>query len=126
CKERVSMKQYILATLVVAAASPTLQAKSDQALMAEAQKNVVSIAQAHKMKDETGVTVVGQIVKQRSTDSDEFELKDRSGSILIDVDDDDWKVLKLKAGDRVKVWGEVDTHRYNPTDIDVIKIERVK
>ncbi|MCO8046490.1 NirD/YgiW/YdeI family stress tolerance protein [Acinetobacter bohemicus] len=120
------MKQYILATLVVAAASPTLQAKSDQALMAEAQKNVVSIAQVHKMKDETGVTVVGQIIKQRSTDSDEFELKDRSGSIMIDVDDDDWKVLKLKAGDRVKVWGEVDTHRYKPTDIDVIKIERVK
>lgn len=120
------MKKYILATLVLAAVSPALWAKSDQAVLAEAKKNVVSIAQAHKMKDETGVTLTGQIVKQRAAQSDEFELKDKTGSIMIDVDDDHWKRLKLKAGDRVKVWGEVDTHRNKPTDIEVIQIEHLK
>ena len=120
------MKKYILATLVRAAASPALWAKSDQAILEEAKQNVVSIAQAHKMKDETGVTLRGQIVKQRAAQSDEFELRDKTGSIMIDVDDDHWKRLKLKAGDRVEVWGEVDTHRNKPTDIEVIQIERVK
>ena len=33
---------------------------------------------------------------------------------------------KLKAGDKVRVVGEVDTHRVKPTDIEVFKIERVK
>ena len=50
----------------------------------------------------------------------------RDDCIMIDVDDDHWKRLKLKAGDRVKVWGEVDTHRNKPTDIEVIQIEHLK
>ena len=57
---------------------------------------------------------------------DDFELKDSTGTIILDVDDDLWRPLKLKAGDRVHVVGEVDTHRVKPTDIDVIHIERVK
>jgi uncharacterized protein (TIGR00156 family) len=101
-------------------------AKSDQAILAEAKANVVTIAQAHKLKDETGVTLNAHVVRQLSKDSDEFEIKDKTGSIVIDVDDDDWKRLQLKAGDKVRVIGEVDTHRSKPTDIDVIQIQRVK
>lgn len=52
---------------------------------------MVTIAQAHKLKDETGVTLNAHVVRQLSKDSDEFEIKDKTGSIVIDVDDDDWK-----------------------------------
>ena len=47
------------------------------------------------------------------------------GVILLDIDDDLWKASHIKAGDKVQVVGEVDTHRYKPTDIEVVKIEKV-
>ncbi|MQW92602.1 NirD/YgiW/YdeI family stress tolerance protein [Acinetobacter wanghuae] len=122
------MSKTLWASVALSAAmlTPTAWAKTDSAVLKEAKANVVTIAQAKKLKDETGVTLVGQIVRQATADSDDFELKDKTGSIIIDVDDDLWKPLALKAGDKVRVLGEVDTHRAKPTDIDVIHIERVK
>ncbi|WP_180145798.1 NirD/YgiW/YdeI family stress tolerance protein [Acinetobacter sp. YH12052] len=99
-------------------------AKSDTALLKEAEKNVVTIAQAKKLSDESGVTLKGKITKHIA--GDDFELSDSTGAINIDVDDDLWKPLKLKVGDQVHVVGEVDTHRIKSTDIDVIHIERTK
>lgn len=99
-------------------------AKSDAALLKEAEKNVVTIAQAKKLSDETGVTLKGVISKHIS--GDDFELKDITGTMIIDVDDDLWKPMQLKVGDKVRVVGEVDTHRVKPTDIDVIHIEKIQ
>ena len=59
------MQKQILAVLMTGlVVSGGAWAKSDQALLAEAQKNKVSIAQAQKMPDETGVTLTGKIVRQ--------------------------------------------------------------
>ena len=112
-------------TMVLALGTTSIAfAKSDQALMKEAAKNQVTIAKAKTLKDETGVTLKGTIVRQVM--GDEFELKDATGMISIDVDDEMWQPMQLKAGDRVKVMGEVDTHRSKATAIEVIKIERMK
>ncbi|WP_416718921.1 NirD/YgiW/YdeI family stress tolerance protein [Acinetobacter sp. 199] len=98
----------------------------DQEILNEAKRNVVTVAQAQQLSDETGVILHGQIVRQLATQSDEFEFKDKTGSIIIEVDDDQWKALRLKAGDQVRILGEVDTYSDEPTAIDVIQIERVK
>lgn len=99
-------------------------AKSDAVLLKEAEKNIVTIAQAKKLSDETGVTLKGVISKHIS--GDDFELKDTTGTMVIDVDDDLWKPMQLKVGDKVRVVGAVDTHRVKPTDIDVIHIEKIQ
>lgn len=117
---------WVSVVLSTAILTPTVWAKSDSAVLKEAKANVVTVAQAKKLKDETGVTLTGQIVRQLGADSDDFELKDKTGSIVIDVDNDLWKPLALKAGDKVRVLGEVDTHREKPTDIDVIQIQRIR
>ena len=103
--------------------SPLAFAKSDQMLLQEAAKNQVSVAKAKTLKDETGVTLKGTIVKHIA--GDDFEFKDATGTIILDVDDDLWKPMQLKAGDKVKVMGEVDRHRSKPTDIEVIRLERL-
>lgn len=120
------MKTILLATITgfFLLGGNAVYAKPDAALLKEAEKNVVTIAQAKKLADETGVTLKGTIVKHIS--GDDFELKDSTGTIVLDVDDDQWKPMKLKAGDKVRVVGEIDTHRIKPTDVDVIHIERVK
>ncbi|USA52784.1 NirD/YgiW/YdeI family stress tolerance protein [Acinetobacter sp. C32I] len=96
--------------------------KDDHVLLQQAAKNVVTVSQVAKLADETGVTLTGQISKHLQ--SDHYEFKDSSGSISVEIDDDIWRQAGLKVGDHVRLVGEVDTHRYKPTDIEVIKIEK--
>lgn len=96
--------------------------KDDHVLVQEATKNVVTVSQVAKLADETGVTLTGQISKHLK--SDHYEFKDSSGTISVEIDDDIWRQAGLKVGDHVRLVGEVDTHRYKPTDIEVIKIEK--
>ena len=100
----------------------TWAGKDDHVIVQEAAKNNVSVAQATKLADGTGVTLTGQITKHLR--SDHYEFKDRSGTIGIEIDDDIWRKAGLKVGDHVRLVGEVDTHRHKPTDIEVIKIEK--
>lgn len=97
--------------------------KSDQMIVNEAAQNTVTVAEAKQLADETAVTLSGVIVKRIR--GDHFQLKDGSGSIDIDVDDDFWKPMGLKAGDQVKVMGEVDTQSGQSANIDVVKIEKL-
>ncbi|PTV46877.1 NirD/YgiW/YdeI family stress tolerance protein [Acinetobacter pittii] len=120
------MKKILLTALAGFAllGSSAVMAKPDAALLKEATKNVVTVAKVKNLADESRVTLTGTIVKHIG--GDHFELKDATGSIVIDIDDDLWKPLELKAGDKVRILGEVDKHRVKPTDIEVFQIERVK
>ena len=52
--------------------------------------------------------------------------KHDSGSIKIQIDDDDWNGLTVGPDDKVEIQGEVDTHMVKPTDIEVDIIRLVK
>lgn len=93
---------------------------NDQKLINAAIKNKVTVAQAIKAKDETAVTLTGKIT--RHIKSDYYEFKDSTGTINVEIDDLATP-SQLKPGTKVCIMGEVDTHRYKPTDIDVAKIE---
>jgi len=67
----------------------------------------VTVAQALKMKDDTMVTLKGTITKQ--TAHEEYEFKDSTGTIAIEIDDDDWWGLTVNPTDVVTIYGEVDT-----------------
>ncbi|ENW21425.1 NirD/YgiW/YdeI family stress tolerance protein [Acinetobacter haemolyticus] len=108
--------------LILSLTSQTWAGKDDHVLIQEAAQNIVTVSQVAQLSDETGVTLTGQITKHLH--SDHYEFKDRTGTISIEVDDDIWRKAGLKVGDHVRLVGEVDTHRYKPTDIEVIKIEK--
>jgi len=120
------MKKIFLATFAGLAllGSNAVLAKPDAILIKEATKNVVTVSKAKTLADESGVNLTGNNLKHNA--GDPFEVKDANGSNVIDNDDDLWKPLQLKAGDKVRIVGEVDTHRVKPTDIEVFKIERIK
>ena len=67
--------------------------------------------------------LAGQITKH--VKSDHYQLKDKSGTIGVEIDDDIWQRAGLKVGDHVRVVGEVDTHRYKPTDVEAITVEKL-
>lgn len=121
------MRKLIFSTSVVATvvlSSSAFAGKDDHLIVQEAAKNVVNVQQIAKLKDETGVTLTGQITKHIK--SDHYEFKDTTGVIRLEIDDDLWRAAGLKVGDHVRAVGEVDTHRYKPTDIEVVKIEKIQ
>lgn len=120
------MKKLIFRVSVLTAvvlSSNAFAGKDDHVIIQEAAKNIATVQQVAKMKDETGVTLTGQITKHIK--SDHYEFKDNSGTISLEIDDDIWRTADLKVGDHVRLVGEVDTHRYKPTDIEVVKIEKI-
>lgn len=120
------MKKILLTTITsfVLLGGSAAFARTDPAILNQAAKNVVTVSKAKTLADETGVTLTGTIVKHIA--GGHYEFKDKTGSIVIEVDDDLAKGWQLKAGDKVRIVGEVDTHRMKPTDIEVLQIERVK
>lgn len=119
------MKKNIILALTAAAVLSinTAWAKDDAALLKEAAQKPVTVAEIKTLKDETAVSLKGTLVKHLN--QDHYEFSDGTGLILLDIDDDLWKSSSIQAGDEVHVLGEVDTHRYKPTDIEVLKIEKL-
>ena len=101
----------------------TWAGQDDHVVLAQAAHNKVSVAEAKKLPDATAVTLTGTVLKHLN--QEHYEFSDGTGLILLEIDDDLWKPAGLKLGDRVNVVGEVDTHRYKPTDIEVVKIEKI-
>ena len=118
-------KTPIIVTAILMALTANVWAgSSDRKVIDQAAKNSVTVAQATTLADETAVNLTGTII--RHIQEDHFELKDATGSIHVEVDDKLASISQLKAGTKVKVYGEVDTHREKATDIEVYKIEILK
>lgn len=123
-KEKMKKSRLFLSIVLLGLTANVWAGKSDQAIITEATKNKTTVAEAIKAADATAVNVTGTIV--RHVKDDHFELKDHTGSIQVEIDHDLATVAQLKSGTEVKIYGEVDTHRIKPTDIEVVKIEILK
>ena len=53
-------------------------------------------------------------------------MKAATGTIRVEIDDEDWQGLTVTPKDKVEIKGEVDTHLMKPADIDVDSITLVK
>ena len=81
----------------------------------------VSVAEALKMPDDAWVSLTGKIDRQLG--DEKYQFSDASGSITVEIDDEDWRGLSVGPNDTVLIRGEVDrelTHR----KIDVKYIEK--
>ena len=104
-------KTPIIVTAILMALTANVWAgSSDQKVIDQAAKNSVTVAQATNLADETAVNLTGTIIRH----------------IQEEVDDKLASINQLRAGTKVKVYGEVDTHREKATDIEVYKIEILK
>lgn len=117
-------KSPFITSIILSLMMASAFAKDDQLIVAEAEKNIFTIAQAAKAADETGVTVTGII--SRHLQGEDYELKDATGTIKMEVDSDLATAQQLAVGTKVTVVAEVDTHRIKPTDLDVVYIQILK
>lgn len=99
-------------------------------LGAEAQKGgfkgpmsgITTVAEALKAKDDALVHLKGHITKQ--VKHEKYEFKDNTGSVVIEIDDDDWHGLEVTPNDTVTITGEVEKDFAKPVEIDVKSIQK--
>ena len=83
---------------------------------------ITTVKQAQAAADDTKVVLEGTITKRIS--SEHYEFKDATGSIQVEIDNDDWPAgTSVSENTKVRLTGEVDHHKVKPTDIDVDRVE---
>lgn len=86
--------------------------------------NIATVSQVKEMRDESKVIMQGHI--ESHLGGEYYLFKDQSGSIKVEIDDDVWKGVNVTPQDKVEISGEIDTHIYKPTDIEVETIKIIK
>lgn len=83
----------------------------------------VTVAQAKKLNDDTHVVLEGYIIGKKG--AEEYEFKDSTGTIIVEIDHDKWRGLSVNDKQKVIIEGEVDKDIMS-TKIDVDKITLAK
>ena len=85
--------------------------------------SVASVAEAQKMKDDAAVVLEGKI--EKSLGNEEYLFSDATGSIVVEIDDDDWKGLTVTPQDLVLLKGEIEKDMFKTEiDVDVIELKK--
>ncbi|OSL46782.1 protein YgiW [Escherichia coli H605] len=84
--------------------------------------SVTNVENAKSLRDDTWVTLRGNIVERISDDL--YVFKDASGTINVDIDHKRWNGVTVTPKDTVEIQGEVDKD-WNSVEIDVKQIRKV-
>ena len=74
--------------------------------------------------DDTIVTLTGKIIRQVA--HEKYEFRDNTGTIIIEIDDDEWYGVQAGPNDTVQIRGKVDSDTFRRNEIDVKFITIVK
>lgn len=83
-----------------------------------------TIADAVKQADDTAVELTGKI--EKSLGDEKYKFSDESGSVTVDIDNEDFRGVSINENDTVKLKGEVDKELLEETTIDVNSVEKVQ
>jgi len=108
----------VLVTAANAGFQPTAAAKGGFV----GNETIVTVSQAKEMRDDTNVIMKGKIVAQ--VKGDKYTFEDSTGSITVEIDDEDWQGQTVTPADSVKIYGEVD-RGLTKTEIDVDTIQKL-
>lgn len=84
---------------------------------------VVTVEQVRGMADDSPVVVRGYLVQQNGENS--YIFQDNTGTINVEIDEEDWGGLTVTPTDMVEVWGEVDKNGMSIMEIDVAAIKKI-
>lgn len=78
-----------------------------------------TVKDALKQSDETAVILVGKI--EKNLGNEKYIFTDATGSINVEIDNEDWNGQNITPADTVEIRGEVDKD-FSKTEIDVDSI----
>ena len=115
-------KKQLAACLLAAGLSVSAVAAAET-FGATAQQAPHAVTEAKKLADDQKVVLVGQVVKK--TGHERYEFRDKSGSVIVEIDDKDWNGLSVTAADQVRIEGEVEHKRDGRVEIEVDRIVKL-
>jgi uncharacterized protein (TIGR00156 family) len=84
----------------------------------------IAVEEAKKLRDDSPVQLQGNIV--RSLGDEKYVLRDASGEIIVEIDDDVWRGVTVGVDDKVEIRGEVDRDFPGfPVEIEVDVIRKM-
>lgn len=84
---------------------------------------VVTVEQVRAMPDDSPVIIRGYLLRQNGENS--YVFQDTTGTINLEIDDEDWGGLTVSPTDMVEVWGEVDKNGMSMMEVDVSAIKKI-
>lgn len=83
---------------------------------------IATVKQVMEMRDDIPVIVKGHIVQRMGDEMYLFE--DATGTIRVEIDDDEWRGQTITPTDTVKLYGEVDRGIFK-TEIEINYVEKL-
>ncbi|MDW2975261.1 MAG: NirD/YgiW/YdeI family stress tolerance protein [Alphaproteobacteria bacterium] len=102
--------------------APAATAQNERGGFISGAETVVTIKQVNEMRDDVPVIIQGKIIQRMGDEKYLFE--DGTGSITIEIDDDNWRGQNVTPEDTVKMYGETDRGLFS-TEIDIDYIEKL-
>ncbi|QIW16510.1 hypothetical protein A4G20_09255 [Pasteurellaceae bacterium RH1A] len=114
-------KLFALASLALFSTAAMAQGFQANGSSSQATTTIKTVKQAKAARDDAPVSLSGYIVKQY--DEDTYLFKDSTGSIRVEIDNEDWRGVTASPKTKIKLYGSVDKDRKGTT-IDVDRVSR--
>ncbi|MCY1389976.1 hypothetical protein D3C76_500480 [compost metagenome] len=83
---------------------------------------VTTVAAANDAADDAPVVLQGFVVKKLNND-DKYEFKDTTGTITVEIDNEDLPAVPFNEKSKVKLTGEVEKHLLSrEVDVDLVEV----
>lgn len=80
-------------------------------------QEIITVDALEKLSDDSYVVLQGTITAKVA--DEKYTFQDKTGTVQIEIDDDDWNGLTVKPGDVVIIEGELDKNWTGPDEIEV-------
>ena len=112
------MKKTILALLAAVAVLSTAQAQTGGGFAGPGPGNsATTVKEALKLRDDSWVVLQGRIVA--SLGDEKYTFQDDSGTVMVEIDDDDWRGITVTPETNLEISGELDKEIFETPKIDV-------
>ena len=109
----------LLTAAAVVFSTPAMARNSDGGFV---DVNVITVEEAKNMNDDAYVILQGYITDRNG--DEKYVFQDKTGSITVEIDEDDWDGVDVSPADLVVIQGEIDKG-WTAVEIDVDTISKV-
>ena len=118
------MKKFLFAFLCLAITQNALAKEAKKGFIFIPENVVIETVENVKNKaDETFVYMQGQIVK--ALGDNKYAFTDKTGEIMLEIDNDEFNGVTVTAGEFIEISGEVDKEKMKPTKVEVKSIKKL-
>ncbi len=115
-------KVLFLSTALICSFAALASAQTNGGFIGNSENiSITTVNQIENLPDESYVTMQGNITSQ--VGHEKYMFADSTGTIKIEIDDDDWNGLTVGPEDKIQIQGEVDKSWTKPTKIEVDSIQ---